>query len=73
MAYCEISSEFPGAVARLVEKKDAIYALYRDEIGKLMSPNVVRETLGYFDEFYDRVRTPQEAEKNVFRNCIKPN
>ena len=73
MAYCEISSEFPGAVARLVEKKDAIYALYRDEIGKLMSPNVVRETLGYFDEFYDRVRTPQEAEKNVFRNSIKPN
>jgi hypothetical protein len=73
LAYCEIADQFPAAVARLVEKKDAIYALYRDDVGKLMSPNVVRETLGYFDEFYDRVRTPQDAQKNVFRNCIKPN
>ena len=73
MASCEIASEFPSAVARMQEKKEAIYALYHDEIGKLMSPNIVKETLGYFDEFYDRVRTPQEAEKNVFRNCIKPN
>ena len=73
MASCEISPEFPGAVARMQEKKEAIYALYHDEIGKLMSPNIVKETLGYFDEFYDRVRTPQEAEKNVFRNCIRPN
>ena len=38
-----------------------------------MSPNVVRETLGYFDDFYDKVRTPKDAEKNIFRNCIKPN
>ena len=73
MASCEISPECPGAVARMQEKKEAIYALYHDEIGKLMSPNIVKETLGYFDEFYDRVRTPQEAEKNVFRNCIRPN
>ncbi len=73
MASCELASEFPGAVAKMIEKKDAIYALYSDEVGKLMSPNVVKETLRYFDEFYDRVRTPQEAEKNVFRNCIKPN
>jgi hypothetical protein len=73
LASCELASDFPGAVAKMIEKKDAIYALYSDEVGKLMSPNVVKETLRYFDEFYDRVRTPQEAEKNVFRNCIKPN
>ena len=73
LAYCEISADFPAAVDRLVEKKDAIYALYRDDIGKLMSPNVVKETLEYFDEFYDKVRTPKDAEKNVYRNCIRPN
>jgi hypothetical protein len=72
LAPCEISPEFPGAVNRLIEKKEAIYALYHDEIGKLMSPGVVRETLQYFDDFYDRVRTQQDAERSIFRNCIRP-
>jgi len=72
LAYCEISPEFPGAVNRLIEKKDAIYALYRDEIGKLMSPSVVRATLEYFDDFYDQVKSQNDAEHNIFRNCIKP-
>jgi hypothetical protein len=73
LASCEISPEFPGAVNRLVEKKDAIYALYHDEIGKLMSPSIVRETLGYFDDFYDQVKSQNDAERNIFRKCIKPN
>jgi hypothetical protein len=73
LASCEISPEFPGAVNRLVEKKDAIYALYHDEIGKLMSPSIVRETLEYFDDFYDQVKSQNDAERNVFRKCIKPN
>jgi hypothetical protein len=73
LASCEISPEFPGAVNRLVEKKDAIYALYHDEIGKLMSPSVVRQTLEYFDDFYDQVKSQNDAERNIFRKCIKPN
>jgi hypothetical protein len=71
LGYCEIAPEFPGAVNRLIEQKEAIYALYRDEIGKLMSPSVVRSTLQYFDDFYEAVRTQQDAERNVFRNCIR--
>ncbi|HKP16276.1 MAG TPA: hypothetical protein VJT85_09425 [Gemmatimonadaceae bacterium] len=71
LAYCEIAPEFPGAVNRLVEKKEAIYALYRDEIGKLMSPSTVRSTLEYFDDFYNDVKTQKDAERNVFRNCIR--
>jgi hypothetical protein len=72
MAYCEIASEFPKALARFIEKKDAIYALYSDEIGKLMDPRVVKQTLKYYDDFYDDVRTPKDAERNVFSNCIRP-
>jgi len=72
LASCELAAEFPAAVAKLVEKKDAIYALYRDEIGKAMDPRIVKETLEYFDEFYEDVRTPQDAERNIFRKCIKP-
>ena len=73
MAYCEIAEGFPGALAKFMEKKDAIYALYADEIGKLMSQRVVRETLEYYDEFYRSVRTPQDAQRNVFSKCIRAN
>jgi hypothetical protein len=70
MAYCELRDEFPGALAVLQEKKDAIYALYHDEIGKLMNPDVVRGTLEYFDDFYKDFRTPNDA-KRVFDRCIR--
>jgi hypothetical protein len=71
LAPCELAPEFPAAVAELVAKKDAIYALYRDDVGKLLNPSVVRSTLEYFDDFYEQVRNPQEAERNVFRRCIR--
>lgn len=71
-AYCTIAEEFPNALAVLLAKKDAIYALYHDEVGKLMDPRAVRETLAYFDSFYDQVRSPREAEQNVFSNCQGP-
>jgi hypothetical protein len=71
MAPCEIAGEFPGALAKFMEKKDAIYALYRDPVGSLLPPRIVKETLEYFDDFYDKVRTPQDAKKNVFDRCIR--
>jgi len=71
LGYCELQDEFPGALAVLLAKKEAIYALYHDEIGKLMNPGVVRETLGYFDDFYKDVRTPNDAKRNVFDRCIR--
>jgi hypothetical protein len=72
MASCELRSEFPAALAQLQAKKDAIYALYHDDIGKLMDQRVVRETLDYFDAFFNDVRTPGDAKRNVFDRCIRP-
>ena len=72
MASCELRPEFAGAHAVLQETTDAIYALYHDEIGTLMNPNVVRETLEYFDDFYRDVRTPNDAKRNIFDRCIRP-
>src|SRR5690242_4488879 len=71
MGYCELQDEYPGALAVLQEKKEAIYALYHDEIGKLMDQGVVRETLNYFDDFYKDVRTPNDAKRNIFDRCIR--
>jgi hypothetical protein len=71
---CGISAEYPGALAVFMEKKAAIYALYsdKDPIGRLMDQRVARETLRYFDDFYDATRTPERATSNVFNYCIKP-
>ena len=69
---CAIAAEYPGALAIFHQKKEAIYALYKDEIGRLIDPRIVRETLKYFDEFYDVLRTPESATRDVFNYCIKP-
>jgi len=71
MGPCAVKDEYPAALARFMEKKEAIYALYHDDIGKLMDPKAVRETLGYFDEFYDELKTPQSA-RGLFDHCIRP-
>jgi hypothetical protein len=70
--YCAFQEHYPAAAALFREKKDAIYALYRDEIGQLMNRGVVDETLRYFDDFYASIATPEQAEREVFRNCVGP-
>ena len=70
--YCAILGEYPKALPRFHERKDAIYALYRDEIGRLLDPRRVRETLEYFDEFYEMIATPESAQSSFLHNCVGP-
>jgi len=70
--YCALAAEFPKHLALFREKKDAIYALYRDEIGRLLRPNVVRETLDYFDEFYRMIESPETAQRDFLNDCVGP-
>jgi hypothetical protein len=70
--YCQLNAEFAKALPIFQQKKDAIYALYSDEVGKLMDPTVVRETLDYFNEFYDAISDPGKADRVIFRDCLGP-
>ena len=70
--YCTLAPANPAAVALFLQKKAAIYALYHDDVGKLLSPSAIRESLAYFDEFYEDIKTPKDAQDNVFRNCVGP-
>ena len=70
--YCAIMSSYPAAIALFQQKKDAIYALYRDDVGKLLDPGIVRESLAYFDDFYEVVKTPSDAQANVLNRCVGP-
>ena len=69
--YCALLAEYPRHLALFQERKDAIYALYRDEIGRLMDPRIVRETLSYFDDFYRTIGNPRETEA-LLGDCLGP-
>jgi hypothetical protein len=54
-------------------KRAAIYALYDDEVGRLMDRKTVKTTLEYWDDFYDAIKTPKDVESNVMRTCTAGN
>jgi hypothetical protein len=70
--YCQMNAESAKALPIFQQKKDAIYALYADEVGRLMDPTVVRETLDYFNEFYDAIGDQGKADRVIFRDCLGP-
>lgn len=69
--YCVLKPEMPAAIALFQQKKDAIFALYRDDVGKLLDDRIVRETLDYFDDFYKTIGNDREVA-NMQRNCVGP-
>jgi hypothetical protein len=69
---CAIAAEYPKLLPLFHEKKDAIYALYRDEIGRLMDERRMKETLEYFDEFYEMIATPESAQRSFLNECVGP-
>jgi hypothetical protein len=61
---------YPKVYELFRSKKDAIYALYRDSIGKLMRPGTADETLRYFDEFYKTINDPRSARDEIEDSCL---
>jgi hypothetical protein len=63
-------ASYAKAFALFIEKRPQIYALYSDEIGKLIDGGTVKETLRYFDEFYDTISDPRSARRSIIEPCI---
>jgi hypothetical protein len=68
--YCVPNEEYPKVFALFNAKKDAIYALYHDDVGKLLRPRTVDETLSYFDEFYKTINDPSAVKYRIINACI---
>jgi hypothetical protein len=68
--YCVLAPSQPAAIALFNERKDAIYALYRDDVGKLLDEKVARETLSYFDDFYAAIKNAKDADRYLFDSCV---
>jgi hypothetical protein len=68
--YCAFMDEYPAAFDRFKQKKPEIYALYHDEVGKLIDEGATNETLKYYDEFYDLIKDLPGAKRNVLNSCV---
>jgi hypothetical protein len=68
--YCAPAEEYEKVFALFRAKKDAIYALYADSIGALLKPAVVRNTLAYFDDFYETINDPKKAKREIVDACL---
>jgi hypothetical protein len=68
--YCTDADAYGKVFALFNEKKPQIYALYGDSIGKLMDRGTVRETLSYFNEFYDTINNKRSAKRSIMESCI---
>ncbi|MGH7718195.1 MAG: hypothetical protein ACREON_05045 [Gemmatimonadaceae bacterium] len=68
--HCAPAAEYARVFALFNAKKDAIYALYRDDVGRLLSPRTVEETLEYFDDFYEVINSPSAARREVIGACL---
>jgi len=67
--YCGSKEEYAPIFDKFKAQKDAIYGLYHDDIGKLLKPDVVNETLKYFDEFYKTINDPRAAKREILEQC----
>lgn len=68
--YCVENDVYPQVIARFNAKKDSIYALYRDPVGKLLKESIANETLKYFDEFYRVINNQRSFKSEVVDACL---
>jgi len=68
--YCVPPEHLAAVLALFRERRQAIYALYRDDVGRLLDPKVVEATLAYFDEFYRTIDHPREAKRAIADACV---
>lgn len=70
--YCTDAESYAKAFAVFQEKRPQIYALYSDSIGNLMDRGTVKETLRYFDEFYETINNKRAAKRSIVDSCLSP-
>lgn len=56
-----------GAIKRIMDKKDDIYALYRAHQG--LDPKLLKQSLEYYDDFFKIAMDPKDVDRNLRLNC----
>jgi hypothetical protein len=66
---CATAGNLPAAFALFNEKREAIYALYREQPG--LHADVVKETIEYLDAFYDTINDPKKVKRAFTDRCTE--
>jgi hypothetical protein len=71
--HCAPEEDYARVLALFAEKKSAIYALYsrEDPVGRLLRPQVAKETLSYFDDFYRTIGNSRRAKAEIVDACVR--
>lgn len=68
--YCGPQDQWAKVIDLFKQKKDTIYALYSDPIGKLMKKDQVESTLKYYDDFYKTINDPRQVKREIIQTCV---
>ncbi|MBA3657863.1 MAG: hypothetical protein H0W69_10985 [Gemmatimonadaceae bacterium] len=69
-AYCVDASHVGAAVAQFNAKRMEIFALYEDQIGKLINPRLKDSALEYFNDFYRIINDRGSLRSQVIESCL---
>lgn len=64
---CRTPESFTAVFAQFREKKDAIYALYKNE--PALAPKTREQALRYYDEFYKTSDDPRVVKREFLEKC----
>ncbi|HUQ20200.1 MAG TPA: hypothetical protein VM099_11360 [Gemmatimonadaceae bacterium] len=68
--YCGPQEQWAKVIDLFKQKKDSIYALYSDPIGKLLRKDQVDQTLKYYDDFYKTINDPKAVKREIIQPCV---
>lgn len=64
---CRSAEDLAPIFARFTGQKDAIYALYRGQVG--LEAKRIKQTLDYYDEFYRIINDPRAMQRAMMVTC----
>ena len=67
--YCRPPEDLAPALRLFNDKRDAIYALYRNQEG--LDPKMRDEALKYYDDFYKTINDPKAVKRTFVDDCRK--
>ena len=71
--YCRPMEAYTKVIEKFKEQKAAIYALYEDDIGKMLKPRIKESSLKYYDDFFKTINDPKKAKREIGDDCVKTN
>jgi hypothetical protein len=66
---CAPANYYPAVIDLFKSRRDSIAALYRDDVGRLIPPGRVKETLEYFDDFYKTIGDARMFKREILEAC----